>query len=56
MIVKVSEVDPNPADAGLHGRLFELVLPFNDGINDGTAECITPRMLSRIDCWYTHYR
>ncbi len=52
MIVKVSEVDPICAmQACMDG--FELVSPFNDGINDGTAECINTQVLSRIDLLVT---
>ncbi|WP_394240432.1 adenosylhomocysteinase [Halopseudomonas laoshanensis] len=52
MIVKVSEVDPICAmQACMDG--FELVSPFNDGINDGTAECINTNVLGRIDLLVT---
>ncbi|KAA0695203.1 adenosylhomocysteinase [Halopseudomonas laoshanensis] len=52
MIVKVSEVDPICAmQACMDG--FELVSPFKDGINDGTAECINTNVLGRIDLLVT---
>ncbi|MFO7705240.1 MAG: adenosylhomocysteinase [Halopseudomonas sp.] len=52
MIVKISEVDPICAmQACMDG--FELVSPFNDGINDGSAACINVDVLSRIDLLVT---
>tara|TARA_R110002051_G_scaffold186292_1_gene255769 strand:+ start:157802 stop:159199 length:1398 start_codon:yes stop_codon:yes gene_type:complete len=52
MIVKVSEVDPICAmQACMDG--FELVSPFNNGINDGTEQCINVNVLGRIDLLVT---
>ncbi|WP_372874994.1 adenosylhomocysteinase [Pseudomonas sp.] len=52
MIVKVSEVDPICAmQACMDG--FELVSPFIDGINDGTAASIDAALLGRIDLLVT---
>jgi len=48
MIVKVSEVDPICAmQACMDG--FELVSPYNNGINDGTDACIDAALLGKID-------
>ncbi|MCG4452541.1 adenosylhomocysteinase [Pseudomonas sp. MMS21-TM103] len=48
MIVKVSEIDPICAmQACMDG--FELVSPFIDGINDGTAASIDATLLGKID-------
>src|SRR3990167_9552503 len=48
MIVKVSEVDPICAmQACMDG--FELVSPFKNGINDGTAASIDAALLGKID-------
>jgi adenosylhomocysteinase len=52
MIVKVTEVDPICAmQACMDG--FELVSPFNDGINDGTPACINTNVLGRTDLLVT---
>ena len=47
MIVKITEVDPICAmQACMDG--FEIVSPFNDGINDGTEACINLNFLKSI--------
>jgi adenosylhomocysteinase len=48
MIVKISEIDPICAmQACMDG--YEVVSPFIDGINDGSAACINHDLLSTID-------
>jgi adenosylhomocysteinase len=48
MIVKITEVDPICAmQACMDG--FEIVSPFNDGINDGTEACINLELLGTTD-------
>jgi adenosylhomocysteinase len=48
MIVKVTEIDPICAmQACMDG--FEVVSPFNNGINDGTAACINTILLENTD-------
>ena len=48
MIVKVTEVDPICAmQACMDG--FEVVSPYIDGVNTGTAECINKELLATID-------
>ena len=48
MIVKVSEIDPICAmQACMDG--FEVVSPYNDGINTGTLDCINKELLSTTD-------
>lgn len=48
MIVKIAEIDPICAmQACMDG--FEVVSPYNDGINTGTAEGINNALLSKID-------
>ena len=48
MIVKITEVDPICAmQACMDG--FEIVSPFNDGINDGTEACINRELLGTTD-------
>jgi adenosylhomocysteinase len=52
MIVKVSEIDPICAmQACMDG--FELVSPYNNGINDGTAAAINTDLLSKTDLLVT---
>ncbi len=52
MIVKVSEIDPICAmQACMDG--FEVVSPFNNGINDGTAASINTLLLSTTDLLVT---
>lgn len=48
MIVRVSEIDPICAmQACMDG--FEVVSPYNNGINDGTLECINRELLGNTD-------
>lgn len=48
MIVKVTEIDPICAmQACMDG--FEVVSPYNDGINNGTLECINTNILGTTD-------
>lgn len=48
MIVKISEIDPICAmQACMDG--YEVVSPYNDGINDGTPECINTTLLQNTD-------
>jgi len=48
MIVRVSEIDPICAmQACMDG--FEVVSPFNDGVNDGSEGCINTDLLSNTD-------
>ncbi len=48
MIVKISEIDPICAmQACMDG--FEVVSPYNNGVNDGTAGCIDQSLLAQID-------
>ncbi len=48
MIVKIAEIDPICAmQACMDG--FELVSPYIDGVNAGTAEAINKALLSRLD-------
>ena len=52
MIVRITEVDPICAmQACMDG--FEVVSTFNDGINDGTPECINTDLLSTTDLLVT---
>lgn len=52
MIVRVTEADPICAmQACMDG--FEVVSPFNDGINDGTDACINTQLLSSTDMLVT---
>ena len=48
MIVKVSEIDPICAmQACMDG--FEVISPYNDGINTGTLDCINKELLNTTD-------
>jgi adenosylhomocysteinase len=48
MIVKISEIDPICAmQACMDG--YEVVSPYNDGINDGTPACINTTLLKNTD-------
>ena len=48
MIVKIAEVDPICAmQACMDG--FEVVSPYIDGVNDGTANCINTELLGSLD-------
>ena len=48
MIVKISEIDPICAmQACMDG--YEVVSPYNNGINDGTAACINTTLLQNTD-------
>ena len=52
MIVRITEVDPICAmQACMDG--YEVVSTFNDGINDGTPECINTDLLSTTDLLVT---
>ncbi len=52
MIVKISEIDPICAmQACMDG--YEVVSPYNDGINTGTAEGINTALLSTLDLLVT---
>ena len=52
MIVRITEADPICAmQACMDG--FEVVSPFNDGINDGTDACINTQLLSSTDMLVT---
>ena len=52
MIVRITEVDPICAmQACMDG--YEVVSTFNDGINDGTPECINTELLSTTDLLVT---
>lgn len=52
MIVRISEIDPICAmQACMDG--FEVVSPYQDGVNTGTESCIDRDMLSRIDILVT---
>src|SRR5213592_4404377 len=52
MIVRVSEVDPICAmQACMDG--YEVVSPFNNGINDGTQASVNAGLLGRIDLLVT---
>ena len=52
MIVRITEVDPICAmRACMDG--YEVVSTFNDGINDGTPECINTELLSTTDLLVT---
>jgi len=48
MIVKISEIDPICAmQACMDG--FEVISPYNDGINTGTLDCINKELLNTTD-------
>jgi adenosylhomocysteinase len=48
MIVKISEIDPICAmQACMDG--YEVVSPYNDGVNDGTSACINTTLLQNTD-------
>ncbi len=48
MIVKIAEIDPICAmQACMDG--YEVVSPYNNGINDGTVACINKALLSKLD-------
>ena len=48
MIVRISEIDPICAmQACMDG--FEVISPYKDGINKGTADCINKELLSKTD-------
>lgn len=52
MIVKISEIDPICAmQACMDG--FEVVSPFNDGVNDGSESCINKGLLGATDLLVT---
>lgn len=52
MIVRVAEIDPICAmQACMDG--FEVVSPFNNGVNDGTASCINTALLENTDLLVT---
>ncbi|MFK8047351.1 MAG: adenosylhomocysteinase [Halioglobus sp.] len=52
MIVKIAEIDPICAmQACMDG--FEVVSPFNNGVNDGTESCINTGLLSTTDLLVT---
>lgn len=48
MIVSISEIDPI---CGMQACMdgYEVVSPYKDGINTGTAECIDKQLLAKID-------
>ena len=48
MIVKISEIDPICAmQACMDG--FEVISPYNDGVNTGTLDCINKELLNTTD-------